>query len=251
MQSEVFPPVELEVLLPIHNEAASIADTLAEIYQAIAPLTTMRFIISEDGSSDGTPQVLEQLATLYPMKLLSEPVYKGYSRAVLDGLQLADAPYILCLDADGQYDPADFARFWQQRYQADLLIGWRVNRQDTPLRKFLSGLFKTYYQLLFSVTIHDPSCPFVLMPGQLAKQMLPRLGTLRQGFWWEFIAWAWEHGYSMIELPVTHRLRVAGQTQVYRWHKLPGICWTHVTGLARIWRSSRYLQTTLNGGRLR
>lgn len=233
--------IELEVLLPVHNEAESIEHTLDEIYQVISGVANMRFIISEDGSKDGTPKILEELAIRYPMKLITGPERKGYSRAVIDGLRMLEAPYVLCLDSDGQCDPADFAKFWTKREKTDVLIGWRVDRQDTKLRKFLSGTFKLYYRRLFGISIHDPSCPFVLAPRQIVKQLLPELGILSQGFWWEFVARVWSHGYSIEEMPVTHRLRAAGQTQVYRLRKLPGIGWTHVMGLLQIWQDYRHL----------
>ena len=236
--------VELEVLLPVHNEAESIGRTIDEIYQAISPIVNVRFIISEDGSSDGTPQILKQLATQYPIKLITGPTRKGYSRAVIDGLQMLEAPYVLCLDSDGQCDPADFASFWRRRTQKDVLIGWRVARQDARLRKLLSGTFKLYYQTLFRISIHDPSCPFVLAPKNIIELLISELGTLSQGFWWEFVARVWAYGYSIGEMPITHRQRAAGQTQVYRLHKLPGIGWTHVTGLMYIWLDYKRRATT-------
>lgn len=241
MVSTDLKDVELEVLLPVHNEAESIEFTLGEIYQAISYVANMRFIVSEDGSADGTPQILEDLATRYPMKLITGLERKGYSRAVIDGLQMLEAPYVLCLDSDGQCDPADFAEFWSSRERADVLIGWRVERQDTRLRKLLSGTFKLYYRALFGIPVHDPSCPFVLAPRDIAKQLIPQLGVLSQGFWWEFVARVWSYGYSIEELPITHRPRAAGQTQVYRLHKLPGIGWTHATGLVQIWQDCRHL----------
>jgi dolichol-phosphate mannosyltransferase len=242
--------VELEVLLPVHNEAESITGTIDEIYRVISPVANMRFIVSEDGSRDDTPGVLKQLATRYPMKLITGPERKGYSRAVIDGLKILDAPYVLCLDSDGQCDPADFVTFWRNRAQADVLIGWRVDRQDTKLRKFLSGTFKLYYRTLFGITIHDPSCPFVLAPSHVVKELLPELGVLAQGFWWEFVARVWSHGNSIEELPVTHRLRAAGQTQVYRLRKLPGIGWTHILGLLQIRRDYKRHVTQHAGARI-
>ena len=243
MESIALQKVELEVLLPVHNEAESIEHTLDEIYQAISQVANMRFIISEDGSNDGTSQILEDLFNRYPIKLITGPTRKGYSRAVIDGLQMLEAPYVLCLDSDGQCDPAHFAEFWSRRERADVLIGWRVDRQDARLRKLLSGTFKLYYRALFGIPIHDPSCPFVLAPRNIVKQLIPRLGVLSQGFWWEFVARVWSYGYSITEIPITHRLRAAGQTQVYRLRKLPGIGWTHATGLMQIWQDYRHLAT--------
>lgn len=236
--------VELEVLLPVHNEVECIESIIREIYQSISQVVTMRFIISEDGSTDGTPQLLQTLSERYPMKLITGPERKGYSRAVIDGLKVLDAPYVLCLDSDGQCDPGDFANLWSKRNEADVLIGWRVKRQDVRLRKLLSGTFKLYYKSLFHVSIHDPSCPFVLAPKHIIQQLLPSLGVLSQGFWWEFVARVWSHGFSIEEMPVTHRLRAAGQTQVYRLRKLPGIGWTHIRGLVQIWQDHRKLVTS-------
>jgi glycosyltransferase involved in cell wall biosynthesis len=228
--------IQLDVLLPVHNEGASIGETLREIYEAVSVVTPMRFIISEDGSSDSTPEVLRQLVDAYPMKLISEPVRKGYSRAVLDGFALIEAPYVLCLDSDGQCDPADFANFWPRRDAADVLIGWRVNRQDTWLRRILSRSFGVFYRALFGVSVHDPSCPFILTRRSVIEQISPRQGVLAQGFWWEFVARVWAAKYSIQEIPVNHRVRAAGQTQVYRFSRMPRIGWTHLTGLVKIWR---------------
>ena len=115
----------------------------------------------------------------------------------------------------------------------------------------MSGTFKLYYRALFGIYIHDPSCPFVLAPKYIIEQLIPQLGILSQGFWWEFVARVWSHGYSIEEIPVTHRLRAAGQTQVYRLRKLPGIGWTHVTGLMRIWQDyKRLIEKRVSVGRL-
>jgi dolichol-phosphate mannosyltransferase len=232
--SETAQDVELEVLLPVHNEVESIEATIDEIYRVISPIVAMRFILSEDGSSDGTPQLLQKLTERYPIKLITGPERKGYSRAVIDAMKIVEAPYVLCLDSDGQCDPADFAAFWSKVKDADVLIGWRVDRQDTRMRKVLSGTFKMYYRALFKIFVHDPSCPFVLAPRHVIMQLVPQLGVLSQGFWWEFVARVHANGYTLEEIPVMHRLRAAGQTQVYRLRKLPRIGWTHIMGLMRI-----------------
>ena len=230
---------EVEVVLPVHNEAQRIGTTLEEMFQTISPIATLSFIVSEDGSSDGTPEILEDLRERFPMKLISDLERKGYSGAVIDALRVAEAPYVLCLDSDGQCDPADFDKFWSARQSADVLIGARLNRQDTALRKVLSGLFKRLHALLFSIQLSDPSCPFVLARREVFAELLPSLGVLSQGFWWELVARASGSGKSIVEIPVAHRRRAAGETQVYRLSKIPKIGWSHVIGLLRIWRQQR------------
>lgn len=107
--------IDVEVLLPVHNEAETIEGTIREIYDELSRTVRMRFIICEDGSSDATKEILNSLCTRFPMKLMLSESRKGYSRAVRDGMKALDAPYLLCLDSDGQCDPKDFWKPWEVR----------------------------------------------------------------------------------------------------------------------------------------
>src|SRR5271155_2757254 len=230
---------ELEVLLPVHNEAEAIEATIREIYNELAPQVSLRFLICEDGSTDNTKSVLRQLSESLPMKLILSDERKGYSRAVKDGMRALEAPYLLCLDSDGQCDPKDFASFWKVRTASDVVLGWRVNRADTRLRRLMSRTFYQVYELLYSVPVHDPSCPYVLVRKDVVDQLVDELGAMQQGFWWEFVARVHRNGFSIRELPVNHRLRFAGTTQVYKFRKLPGIGWRHFIALFKIWHQTR------------
>jgi dolichol-phosphate mannosyltransferase len=233
------PVRELDVLLPVHNEADSIEGTVREIQEVLAQHVSFRFVICEDGSVDGTKAVLTELAETFPMKLVMSDERKGYSRAVVDGMKASDAPYLLCLDSDGQCDPKDFPRFWAERERADVVIGRRVNRQDTALRRAMSRSFYVLYQLLYRVPVKDPSCPFVLARHDVVAAIAPRMREMQQGFWWEFVARVHRGGCSIVELPVNHRLRSAGETQIYRLRKLPGIGFRHAVALGKIWYQTR------------
>ncbi|MGH9453310.1 MAG: glycosyltransferase family 2 protein [Terriglobia bacterium] len=230
---------ELEILLPVHNEADSIEVTVREIYGELSPQVRLRFLICEDGSVDHTKQILRRLSESLPMNLILSEQRKGYSRAVIDGMKALEAPYLLCLDSDGQCDPKDFASFWNVRMESDVVLGWRVNRADTRLRKLMSRTFYRIYKLLYGVPVHDPSCPYVLVRKGVVERLVDELGAMQQGFWWEFVARVHRHGFSIHELPVNHRLRSAGTTQVYKFRKLPGIGWRHFLALFKIWFQTR------------
>ena len=98
----------------------------------------------------------------------------------------------------------------------------------------MSGSFKLVYRTLLGVDLRDPSCPFLLVHRDLVTRLLPHLGLMQQGFWWEFAARARQAGFRFQELPVNHRGRSAGVTQVYRAGKIPGIAWRHVLALFSI-----------------
>ena len=225
---------ELEILLPVHNEAESIEATIREIYAELSPGANVGFIVCEDGSKDNTREILRSLAKELPLRLNLSPARKGYSRAVREGMQMLEADYLLCLDSDGQCDPKDFREFWPLRSNYDLLIGWRTDRADTVLRKTFSRLFYIIYQTVLRTPVHDPSCPFVLVKRPVVQSIVAGLGTMNEGFWWEFVARLHRGGYTIKELPVHHRLRVAGVTQVYKWKRMPGIFIHHVAGIFQI-----------------
>lgn len=234
--------VDLEILLPVHNEAGTIEATIREIHAALSQRLRVRFIVCEDGSRDDTKGVLTRLAGELPLRLILSDQRKGYSRAVRDGMQALDAPYLLCLDSDGQCDPGDFWAFWDSRSKADVLIGWRTSRVDTPLRRACSRFFFCLYQAFFHVPIHDPSCPFVLARSEVIGSLASQLGAMQQGFWWEFVARVCRRGYSIRELPIRHRARAGGTTQVYKLRKMPGIFLHHFLALFKVWGETRRCQ---------
>ena len=233
------PNHDVEVLLPVHNEAESIEGTVREIYGELSKKVNVGFIICEDGSKDNTREILRRLAKELPMRLNLSEGRKGYSRAVCEGMQMLESDYLLCLDSDGQCDPKDFWVFWDAREEADVVLGWRTDRADTFTRRAFSRFFYLIYQTVLRTPVHDPSCPYVLIKKPVALRLCDELGAMKQGFWWEFVARVHRRGYTIKELPVHHRLRTAGVTQVYHWRKMPGIFFRHVAAIFRIWVETR------------
>jgi dolichol-phosphate mannosyltransferase len=233
------PPFEVEVLLPVHNEGESIEATIRGMFTELSRIARTRFIVCEDGSRDNSKQVLRELAQQVPIRLNLSDARKGYSRAMREGMDMLEADFLLCLDSDGQCDPRDFAAFWQIRDSADVLIGWRTHRADPLVRRIFSRFFFLFYQAVFRAPVHDPSCPYVLMRKPVAKMLAKELGSMKEGFWWEFVARAHRRGFTIRELPIHHRLRSAGVTQVYRWRKMPEIFLRHLAALWTIWKQTR------------
>ncbi len=233
---------KVQLIMPVHNEAASIEGTIRELYEVISKIVDIELIVCEDGSVDDTKNILRGLAANLPMKLEIASERKGYARAVIDGFSVSTAPYVLFVDSDGQCDPHDFRKLWDVRNEADVIIGWRVSRSDHWIRKLMSGSFKVVYRLLFDVRVQDPSCPYLLIPQRVLQGLRPQLGVLSYGFWWEFVARVWGEGYSLKEVPVNHRPRVAGKTRVFKLTTVPGIALTHLAGLFTIRRQLKSLK---------
>jgi glycosyltransferase involved in cell wall biosynthesis len=224
----------IDVVLPAHNEGASIGATLREFYNAVAirAQIPIRFVVCEDGSTDDTVPVLQSLAKEMPLKLISDPVRKGYSKAVIDGMRATHADWVACIDSDGQCDPSDFAKLAALCENADIVMGWRNPRSDNWVRKLMSGAFGIVYRMLFDVRVKDPSCPYLLIRRPALLELLDgNVGILKQGFWWEFAARASALRLRIVETPVQHQVRTCGVTQVYRASKVPRIAAEHLLGL--------------------
>lgn len=227
----------IDIVLPAHNEGSCIAATLREFHRIVAVERgqPVRFVVCEDGSTDDTVPVLRQLASELPLELISDPVRKGYSRAVIDGFRATDSEWVGFIDSDGQCDPADLLRLAERREGADLVMGCRSPRSDPWIRKAMSGAFKLVYRMFFRVPVRDPSCPYLLIRrSALLRIMAGNVGILRQGFWWEFLARAAAEQLRIVEVPVRHRVRASGVTQVYRPSKVPRIAAEHLLGLYKL-----------------
>ena len=227
--------VDLNIILPVHNEVNSIDKVLKEWSKAIGTLgISYEFIICEDGSTDGTKDLLKKLKDDFPIKISQKDLQRGYGKAVIDGIILSNSRFVLCTDSDGQCDPNDFSAFWQNKDASDVLIGWRTNRSDSLLRKIYSGSFKKVFNILFPSQLHDPSAPFVLFRKEKIVNYVNYLVYLREGFWWGFIAMCYKKKLSVKEIPINHRLRIDGGTRVFVFSKIISIAFRNLVGLVKL-----------------
>jgi glycosyltransferase involved in cell wall biosynthesis len=233
----------IDVVLPAHNEGDGIGQVLREFHEVNAAKgISVRFVVCEDGSTDNTVEVINSLAEELPIELLTAPERKGYSRAVVDGLRATTAGIVGFVDSDGQCDPEDLEHLLSLAPSNDLVVGYRVPRRDAFYRRVMSRSFKFVYERLFPVRLPDPSCPFMVIHQTALDQTLRgNPGLLRQGFWWEFYARANAAGLRITTVPIRHRERLAGETQVYRPTKIPGIAVEHIRALFTLRRELEQL----------
>ena len=133
----------ISICLPIYNEADSISFVIKEWLDLMHKLSIdFKIICSEDGSTDGTKEIIKQFCEKNPRIINNTSEKKrGYTKAVVSGVNVADTEYILCIDSDGQCDPIDFINFWKNRRKIEenfFLIFNRTNRKDGMIRLIIS-----------------------------------------------------------------------------------------------------------------
>jgi glycosyltransferase involved in cell wall biosynthesis len=228
---------EVAVLLPVYNEFDTIERVVLEIYDVIGSRMPLEIVISEDGSTDGTKDVIRRLSEIYPLKAILSPMRKGYARGIIDGLNFVESSYVLVTDSDGQHDPRDFWKLWELRREYDIVSGWRVKRADPLHRKIMSRTFQFMARKVFNLPdFKDITAPFKLMRTEVAKEIAGECKYMRESFWTEFTIRAYKKGYRIGEVPVTHRPRLDGTTRVYKPWKIPRIAIAQLHALIKLRR---------------
>lgn len=230
---------DLSIILPAYNEGSYLYDTVLEISKEVPSGINYEIIISEDGSSDNTKDVIRELSLILPVKPLLSDNRKGYALAVIEAIEISDSTFILFMDSDRQLDPIDIKKFWKSRNDCDYAIGIRSSRADSFGRRIASLGFKIYYDVLFSSKIKDPSCPFILISSSVARKIAADWRTLgeriSEGFWWEFNGWALKRGLVPFQIEIKHFTRADGTgTKVYKFSKLPDILYRNIINIFKV-----------------
>lgn len=153
----------LSLIVPVFNEEQNLPLLVESIQRALDPLPyTWEVILVDDGSVDGSLQVLTELAMNLPnhLRVVSFRRNFGQTAAISAGLDKACGEIIVLLDADMQNDPADIPMLLEKLDEGyDLVSGWRKKRQDAYLTRTLpSNLANMLISRVTGVPLHDYGC---------------------------------------------------------------------------------------------
>ncbi len=158
--------MDLSIVVPVCNEAENIKSLLNEIVAAMPSGLNYEIIYVDDGSQDQTLEVLQQAALRIPhLRILKHPQSGGQSAAIHTGVLAARYPLIATLDGDGQNDPADIPRLYDQYTEHSIrdpqlwmIAGWRKQRQDSTWRKLSSQIANGVRSRLLNDHTPDTGC---------------------------------------------------------------------------------------------
>ncbi|HEY90068.1 MAG TPA: glycosyltransferase family 2 protein [Thermoflexia bacterium] len=167
--------MEISAVIPVYNEAENLTALYAELTAAL-PAITARYelIFVDDGSRDGSYGVLQELHVADKrVKVVRFRRNFGQTAAFAAGFDFAQGELIVTLDADGQNDPADIARLVEKlrAEQLDMVVGWRVDRQEGFLRRLLSQSANLIISRVTELAIHDRGCSLKVFRAELVKSI--------------------------------------------------------------------------------
>jgi len=202
----------ISVVLPAYNEAENIEPMVTEAVPALeANAADWEIIVVDDGSADETAAVTRRISEREPrVRLVQHAVNQGFGSAVLTGFTSAEKDWIFYTDADRQFVLAELERFVPHMESADLIAGYRAPRRDPFLRVFYGKGWSALCALLFGYTVRDVDCGFKLLRREIVHDLAPKIQSRGATFSIEWLVRAKRAGYRFVELPVSHRPRVAG-----------------------------------------
>lgn len=205
--------MEYSFVVPVYNEAESVADLhkeLAEVGRSLKGKFEIIFI--NDGSSDATQEVLERLS---PVTVIQLRRNFGQTAALDAGIKAAWGKYIITLDGDGQNDPHSVPQMLEKLKEtgADVVCGWRAKRKDTLWKKTVSKVAWMLRTMIINDGIRDSGCTLRVYKQECFEDVTLR-GQMHR-FIPALLRWK---GFVLAELPVNHRPRLKGKSK-YNWHR--------------------------------
>jgi len=213
---------EISVIVPIWNERLNVIPLIEQIFRAFAKEPrAIELLLVDDSSTDGTwEQILQAQqvdARVRALRLLS---HSGQSAAVWTGFNASRGSILVTLDGDLQNDPADLPKLLAELPRSDLVCGVRMKRMDNSVRRISSRIARWARKRVLGVDFRDTGCSV----RALKRSVLPMLFGF-DGLHRFLPILAHFGGAIVLEIPISHRPRIAGKSKYGVWNRLGrGIC---------------------------
>jgi dolichol-phosphate mannosyltransferase len=204
----------LSLIIPAYNEADGIREAIVEADDALRRLgVDYEILVVDDGSRDETASAVTDVLPSFPsLRLLRHPHNRGYGAALRTGFEAARGDLVAFTDADCQFDLADLAPLIARTAQAPVVAGYRMRRQDSFRRLFLSFGYNLVVRALLGTRVRDCDCALKVFRRDVLARLLPE----STGFFVnaEMLARARRQGLAIAEVGVRHRPRRHGVSKV-------------------------------------
>jgi glycosyltransferase involved in cell wall biosynthesis len=207
----------LSVVMPVYNERDTIAAMIARVLAV--PGIAIELIVVDDGSKDGTSDILRELVKTHRFKLLEKP-NGGKGSALRLGFKEVTGNLVVCQDADTEYSPEEFPALVELICQgrADVVYGSRfLGRHRVFLfTHYLGNLFLTFLtNVLYNTMLTDMETCYKAMRVEVLRSFVLRSDGF--GIEPEMTAKIFKRGYRVYEVPITYDGRGYDEGKKITW----------------------------------
>ena len=203
---------EISVFFPAFNEEKNIEKTVVQAREVLEKIANKwEIIIVDDGSKDDTLKIANRLGKEDKrIKVISHKVNCGYGEALKSGFYNARYAWIATTDSDGQFDFSEVEKLFKKTDKSQVVIGYRINRQDSAIRRFFGWGWTLLANILLGIRVRDVDCSFKLVKKEVIDK-IPKLESTRGGMISpELLAKAKKHGFLIDQVGVHHYPRLHG-----------------------------------------
>lgn len=227
--------LSISAFFPAYNDAGTISSMVITVLLTLRELTDdYEVVVVNDGSADHTPDVLDELARVYPdeVRIIHHPRNRGYGGALRTGFSSATKNWIFYTDGDAQYDPRELKQLAALvSDEVDFINGWKIERHD-PLHRIIIGrIYQYMIKFAFSLRLKDVDCDFRLMRRDVFDKV--QLESDSGVICVELMKKTQDAGFRMIETPVHHFHRAYGKSQFFNYRRLARVAYD----LSKLWMS--------------
>jgi glycosyltransferase involved in cell wall biosynthesis len=230
----VNPAVEaISVFFPCYNDEASIGRMVDVAVATLARVgvSDAEVIVINDGSTDSSAKVLDELAQREPLlRIVTHERNRGYGGALLSGFGAATRQWVFYTDGDGQFDPAELELLVQRASDdVDVVQGFKLRRADGPVRAVIGRVYHRFVSFFFGLKIRDTDCDFRLIRHATLDRvdLVHTTGVICV----ELVRKLQDAGARFTEVGVHHYRRVHGKSEFFRVDAIVRTLW----GLAGLW----------------
>jgi len=208
---------KISIVYPMYNEEDNIhrAVQMAERELGLAADGNYEIVIVDDASTDRTGQIAEELAAADPrIKPVHHPLNRKLGGSIRTGLASSTGDIVIYMDGDIPCDLAHVHEALPKFEQADVVVGYRVNRYEGALRWIYTRVYNLLVRLLLKVYVRDVNCAFKLFKRRVVEAMdLRSEGSFIDA---EMLAETRRLSYTIEQIPVEFIPRQAGESTLAR-----------------------------------